>query len=162
MVIFALQESKISAMAKIRVTREFNFEMAHALWNYDGPCRNVHGHSYKLFVTLIGDSIDDPDNPKNGMVIDFGELKKIINREIVKVFDHTVVVSHLVEEDRLKAMNQMFGNVLMVNYQPTCEMLVTDFAERIIPKLPSEIKLHNLKLFETANSFAEWFADDNT
>ena len=41
-------------MAIVRVTKEFSFEMAHALWNYDGPCRNVHGHSYRLFVTLYG------------------------------------------------------------------------------------------------------------
>ena len=41
-------------MGKIRVTKEFDFEMAHALWNYDGACRNIHGHSYRLFVTIIG------------------------------------------------------------------------------------------------------------
>ena len=50
--------------------------MAHALWNYDGPCRNVHGHSYGLFVTLSGIPVDEPENPKNGMVIDFTDLKK--------------------------------------------------------------------------------------
>ena len=62
----------------IRVTREFTFEMAHVLRNYDGPCRNVHGHSYRLFVTIAGTPIDNSDNPKNGMVIDFSELKNIV------------------------------------------------------------------------------------
>ena len=38
----------------IRVTKEFSSEMSHVLWNYDGPCRNVHGHSYRLFVTISG------------------------------------------------------------------------------------------------------------
>ncbi len=64
----------------IRVTKEFPFEMAHVLWNYDGPCKNVHGHSYRLFVTLSGYPSDDPLNPKNGMVIDFSDLKKIVKK----------------------------------------------------------------------------------
>jgi 6-pyruvoyltetrahydropterin/6-carboxytetrahydropterin synthase len=51
-------------MAKIRLTKEFNFEMAHALWNYDGLCKNIHGHSYKLLVTVIGEAITDKKNPK--------------------------------------------------------------------------------------------------
>ncbi len=67
----------------IRVTKEFPFEMAHALWNYDGPCRNVHGHSYRLFVTLSGKPpIDVEGNPKNGMVIDFSDLKSIVKKRL--------------------------------------------------------------------------------
>jgi len=62
----------------IRVTKEFSFEMAHVLWNYDGPCKNVHGHSYRLFVTLSGFPVDNQENPKNGMVIDFGDLKVLL------------------------------------------------------------------------------------
>jgi 6-pyruvoyltetrahydropterin/6-carboxytetrahydropterin synthase len=148
-------------MSKIRVTKEFSFEMAHALWNYDGPCKNVHGHSYKLYVTLIGAPINDSGNTKYGMVIDFGDLKNIVNREVVKKFDHTVVVSSAVDKNRLDALNQMFGNVMVVDYQPTCEMLIEDIAKRIIPFLPQGVKLHNLKLYETATSYAEWFASDN-
>ena len=64
----------------IRVTKEFPFEMAHVLWNYDGPCKNVHGHSYRLFVTLSGFPTDNKDNPKNGMVIDFSDLKSIVKK----------------------------------------------------------------------------------
>jgi 6-pyruvoyltetrahydropterin/6-carboxytetrahydropterin synthase len=66
--------------AIIRVTKEFSFEMAHALWNYDGPCRNVHGHSYRLFVTLTGTPAIDQQNPKNGMVIDFTDNKNIVKK----------------------------------------------------------------------------------
>lgn len=148
-------------MSKIRVTKEFGFETAHALWNYDGPCRNVHGHSYKLFVTLIGEPVNDPADPKNGMVIDFGDLKKLVNKEIVKVFDHSVVISNNFEREKLQAMEKMFGNVLEVDYQPTCENLVTDIAGRIKSRLPANISLHSLRLYETATSYAEWFADDN-
>jgi len=145
----------------IRVTKEFSFEMAHALWNYDGPCRNVHGHSYRLFVTLIGEPIEKSGDPKNGMVIDFGDLKKIVKREIVDVFDHAVVVSRQFDKEKTEMFTALFGNTVIVDYQPTCENLVTDFAERISPHLPGYTRLHSLKLFETATSYAEWYADDN-
>jgi len=145
----------------IRVTKEFPFEMAHVLWNYDGPCRNVHGHSYRLFVTIAGTPIDNPENPKNGMVIDFSDLKSIVKKEIISVFDHAVVVSSRYEKEKRDMFSKLFGNTVLVDYQPTCENLVADFAEKISRKLPSGIKLHSLKLYETATSFAEWFAEDN-
>ena len=145
----------------IRVTKEFRFEMAHVLWNYDGPCRNVHGHSYKLFVTVAGQPADDMENPKNGMVVDFTDLKKIVKKEIINVFDHAVAVSSKFDAKKLEMFTSLFGNVVPVNYQPTCENLVTDFASRLTQGLPDGIKLFSLKLYETATSYAEWFADDN-
>jgi 6-pyruvoyltetrahydropterin/6-carboxytetrahydropterin synthase len=145
----------------IRVTKEFSFEMAHVLWNYDGPCKNVHGHSYRLFVTLSGFPVDNPENPKNGMVIDFGDLKNIVKKQIVNIFDHSVVLSDKIEKVKSDMFTRLFGNTVLVSYQPTCENLVADFAERIATHLPPEVKLHSLKLFETATSFAEWFASDN-
>ena len=145
----------------IRVTKEFGFEMAHVLWNYDGPCRNVHGHSYRLFVTLSGIPFEDPDNPKNGMVIDFTDLKRIVKDNIISVFDHSVVVSKKYEQEKKDMFLKLFGNTVLVDYQPTCENLVEDFAARLIPRIPQNIKLHSLKLYETASSYAEWFASDN-
>ena len=145
----------------IRVTKEFSFEMAHALWNYDGPCRNVHGHSYRLFVTLYGKPLMEPDNPKNGMVIDFSDLKRIVKKEIVDVFDHSVVVSRHFDKEKKDMFALLFGNTVLVDYQPTCENLVSDFAGRIGRLLPSGIKLHSLRLYETATSYAEWYAEDN-
>jgi 6-pyruvoyltetrahydropterin/6-carboxytetrahydropterin synthase len=145
----------------IRVTKEFTFEMAHALWNYDGPCRNVHGHSYRLFVTISGVPINEPGHSKNGMVIDFSDLKGIVKKEIINIFDHAVTVSSFFDHEKLEMFSKMFGNTVLVDYQPTCENLVSDFADRISRNLPPEIKLHSLKLYETATSFAEWFASDN-
>jgi 6-pyruvoyltetrahydropterin/6-carboxytetrahydropterin synthase len=145
----------------IRVTREFTFEMAHVLYNYDGPCRNVHGHSYRLFVTIAGIPVNDASNPKNGMVIDFTDLKNIVLGEIVNIFDHSVVVSSDFDRGKTEMMSKTFGNTVIVNYQPTCENLVADFASRIQKQLPAGTKLHSLKLFETAKSYAEWFAEDN-
>jgi 6-pyruvoyltetrahydropterin/6-carboxytetrahydropterin synthase len=145
----------------IRITKEFTFEMAHVLWNYDGPCRNVHGHSYRLFVTISGKPVNDVENPKNGMVIDFNDLKQIVRQRIISVFDHSVVVSSDYDKVKIKMFTEMFGNVVTVDYQPTCENLVGDFAGRLADQLPVGIKLHSLKLYETGTSFAEWFATDN-
>lgn len=135
--------------------------MAHVLNNYDGPCRNVHGHSYRLFVTVAGSPVSDPGSPKLGMVIDFGDMKKIVRREIVDLFDHSVVVSTLEPEDRIASFRSLFGNTVVVDYQPTCENLVADFAARIVEHLPAGVILHSLRLFETATSYAEWHAGDN-
>lgn len=148
-------------MAKIRVTKEFNFEIAHALWNYDGPCANIHGHSYRLFVTVIGEPIADENNPKNGMVIDFGDLKKIVNQEIVHPLDHAIILSQEASESLNVSNNKMFKKQVTVNYQPTCENMVIDFVEKLLKKIPASLKLHSIKLHETATSFAEWYASDN-
>jgi 6-pyruvoyltetrahydropterin/6-carboxytetrahydropterin synthase len=147
--------------ALIRVTKEFHFEMAHVLWNYDGPCRNVHGHSYRLFVTIQGNPLERPGDPKNGMVMDFTELKRIVKKEITSVFDHAVVLNSIYDKQRLDLLAGSFENVVPVEYQPTCENMVSDFALRIQKQLPSSVKLFSLKLYETATSYAEWFADDN-
>ncbi|MFO7924562.1 MAG: 6-carboxytetrahydropterin synthase [Bacteroidales bacterium] len=148
-------------MAKIRVTKQFNFEMAHALWNHDGPCSNLHGHSYRLFVTVVGDSAEDISNPKNGMVIDFSDLKKIVNEAVINEFDHAVVISREVPEDAYKNMGQMLGKLKVMDYQPTCENIITDFARLIGQRLPGSLELFSLRLHETATSYTEWFASDN-
>lgn len=148
-------------MSKIRLTKEFRFEMAHALWNYDGLCKNIHGHSYILQVTVIGTPITDTDNVKLGMVMDFGDLKEIVNREIVKKLDHAIVVSNRVPEAQLRQLEQMTERYFILDYQPTCENMLIDFAQRLQQNLPPYVELFSLKLHETANSFAEWYADDN-
>lgn len=146
-------------MSKIRITKEFSFEMAHALRNYDGPCRNIHGHSYKLFVTLIGEPQEDDENPKNGMIMDFGVLKNMVNKKIVDKYDHSVVVYQ--KDERLAEMKDLFENIIALDYQPTCENLVVDFAKTIHHMLPDKIEVYSIKLYETATSFAEWYASDN-
>ena len=149
-------------MSSIRITKQFSFETGHALYGYDGKCKNVHGHSYRLDVTVIGKPISDNSNVKFGMVIDFGDLKKIVKEEIVDVFDHATVFNKNTPHVELaKELESRDHNVLLVDYQPTSEMMVIDFAEKIKTRLPKNIKLYSLKLQETATSFAEWFASDN-
>lgn len=148
-------------MALIRVTKEFRFEMAHALWNYDGPCRNVHGHSYILYVTFAGEPMNDPENPRNGMVLDFGDLKKIVRESIVDRLDHALMVSGQAPAATVESYRQHFGNVIVSSYQPTCENLVADIAAMLITKAPEGSFLHSIKLYETATAYAEWHASDN-
>jgi 6-pyruvoyltetrahydropterin/6-carboxytetrahydropterin synthase len=149
-------------MSNIRITKQFSFETGHALYGYDGKCKNVHGHSYKLSVTVIGKPISDSDHVKFGMVIDFSDLKKIVKEEIVDVFDHATVFNKNTPHVELaKELQQRDHNVLLVDYQPTSEMMVIDFAKKINQRLPNNIKLHSLKLQETATSYAQWFASDN-
>jgi 6-pyruvoyltetrahydropterin/6-carboxytetrahydropterin synthase len=149
-------------MQNIRITKQFSFESGHALHGYDGKCKNIHGHSYRLDVTVIGKPVADESNPKCGMVIDFSDLKKIAKDEIVDLFDHATVFNKNTPHLELAMMLKSKGhNVLLVDYQPTTEMMVIDFAEKIKKRLPNNIKLHALKLQETATSFAEWFANDN-
>jgi len=148
-------------MKKIRITKQFTFETGHALYGYDGKCRNVHGHSYRLSVTVIGTPISDNQHVKHGMVIDFSDLKKIVKEEIVDVFDHATVFNRNTPHVELaKELESRGHNVLLVNYQPTSEMMVMDFAEKIQKRLPESIELFSLKLQETETSYAEWFAAD--
>ena len=149
-------------MSNIRITKQFSFETGHALYGYDGKCRNVHGHSYKLSVTVIGIPISEKDNVKFGMVIDFSDLKKIVKEEIVDVFDHaTVFNKNTPHVEIAKELSDRGHQVLLVNYQPTSEMMVIDFADKIKKRLSQNINLHSLRLQETATSFAEWYASDN-
>ena len=149
-------------MSKIRITKQFTFETGHALYGYDGKCKNVHGHSYKLSVTVIGTPMTDSGNVKFGMVIDFTDLKKIVKEEIVDQFDHATVFNQNTPHVELaKELMKRDHHVILVDYQPTSENMVIDFAQRIKNRLPENIALFSLKLQETDSSFAEWFASDN-
>jgi 6-pyruvoyltetrahydropterin/6-carboxytetrahydropterin synthase len=149
-------------MSNIRITKQFSFETGHALYGYDGKCKNIHGHSYQLFVTVIGKPISNSDHVKFGMVIDFSDLKKIIKEEIVDVFDHATVFNKNTPHVELaKELADRGHDVILVDYQPTSEMMVIDFAKKIKNRLPNTIKLHALKLQETTTCYAEWVASDN-
>lgn len=148
-------------MAKIRITKAYKFDMAHALPGHDGNCNNIHGHSYELLVTLIGEPINEPESPKNGMVIDFKDLKKIIKGLIVDELDHSLVLRNDTPQELLDQMKKHYERLILVDYQPTSENMIIDFALRIQKALPVNVKLHHLKLWETVTSYTEWYAEDN-
>ena len=146
-------------MARIRLTKIFTFEMAHLLEGYDGMCSNMHGHSYIMHVTICGEPNADASSPTFGMVMDFKDLKKIVNSEVTDRLDHSLMVRRGSRAaQRVEGLSQ---RIIEVDYQPTCENMVSDFAERISARLPQNVKLVGVRLFETASSFAEWRAEDN-
>ena len=146
---------------KIRVTKKFTFDMAHALYGYDGPCKNIHGHTYILSITLLGNIVSDYKNPKNGMVIDFTDFKKIVNEKIISIFDHSLVLNLNSPHAHLNDIDKNFEKINYVPYQPSCENLIVDFLNRLKDSFSVSIQIKSMKLEETPTSFAEWFYEDN-
>lgn len=145
-------------MSAVRITKIFSFEMAHALWNYDGKCKNIHGHSYSLHVTISGNPINEQGNPEDGMLMDFGRLKKLIKNNIIDEFDHALVINeNSPQAEELQAMKIPFENIKIVPFQPTSENLIMHFADIISHTLPNNVQLCSLKLSETETSYVEWF-----
>lgn len=135
--------------------------MAHTLYEYDGLCRNIHGHSYNLEVTISGEPRNEPGHPKDGMVLDFSELKTIVKSRIVDIFDHALMVNNLVPEEQMQLLRQTTNRIIVVDFQPTSENIVVYIAEILQQHLPAGVNLFSIRLFETVTSFAEWFASDN-
>lgn len=147
-------------MSKIRITREFSFEGAHALGGYDGKCCHIHGHSYRLAVTVTGKPVAEENSPKKGMVMDFGDLKKIVGENIIDKFDHALVMRK--DAPLSEEIQKVYGNVVMVDFQPTSEMLAIHFADVVSGLLPEGVELYSIKLWETEKSCAAWYASDNS
>lgn len=142
----------------IRITKEFKFEMAHALHGYDGLCKNIHGHSYRLWVQIKGQTRNISGDTKDGMVIDFSDLKKIVKENVVLKYDHSLVLN--ANSPHSKIDLSAFEKVYYLPFQPTSENLVAYFSEIIQEKLPKHIQLVKLILSETATSYAEWNIED--
>ena len=146
-------------MEKIRITKEFKFEMAHALHGYDGLCKNIHGHSYKLRVTVRGNVRQEKGHKKDGMVMDFSVIKDIVKPEVIDKYDHSLVLN--ADSPHATIDLSAFEKVHYLPFQPTSENLVLDFVKTIKEKIPSHVELYKVVLSETATSFAEWSLEDN-
>lgn len=140
---------------KLRITKEFTFEMAHALTHYDGLCRNIHGHSYKMSVTVEGKPQVDTESPKVGMVMDFKELKNIVNETVIGKMDHTLILSEETDPEVINQLKNHYERVVVLPCQPTTENLLMIFADLILSALPDEVNLYSIRLQETEKSFAE-------
>lgn len=145
----------MSSDRRVRVTKRFTMEMAHALRGHDGPCRHIHGHSYVLDVTLEGAPRDAANDPKEGMVIDFADLKAIVNRCVVADYDHALVL-HESEREAIPDGNPLFARTMFTSWQPTCENMMLDMVARIRAALPGDLVLAHVRLRETATSWADW------
>lgn len=145
---------------KLRVSKIFEMETAHALWGYDGKCKNIHGHSYKLTVSVTGDISQDKDDSKLGMIIDFTDLKAIVKEHIVNPFDHCLLVNKNTPHAEYANVEHGFSKIMLCDYQPTCENMLVDMVKRLQQALPTNITLKYARLQETANSYSEWFSED--
>jgi 6-pyruvoyltetrahydropterin/6-carboxytetrahydropterin synthase len=130
--------------------------MAHTIFGYPGKCQNIHGHSYILHVSVTNGSAEDDFIPAPGFILDFKELKKIVNEKIIKELDHRLVLS-----DEYVKENPAFEsaeNVFKWQVEPSAENILIYIKQEIEMALPQEIKLIKLKLYETADSYAEWIS----
>lgn len=120
----------------MKVTREFSFSAAHHLTDYKGKCEHPHGHTYRLAVTVEGPI------QKNGLVLDFVELKKVVNEKVLEFLDHS-------------DLNDAFPN-------PSAENVVVWIWEKLnnIGELTgTKTKLVELKLWEGDNTFVTYEGD---
>ena len=143
----------------IHLTKIFRFEAAHALMGYDGRCRNIHGHSYEMRVTIKGMPIMDDSSPKNGMVMDFGDLKRIVNEEIIDHYDHAFIINHNMSQEFIDEVKRNYERIIVLPYQPSTELMLIDFSKKIKSRLPEGIQLVKIFLKETEGSFAEWIEE---
>lgn len=120
---------------KVSVTKRFTFEASHNLIDYDGPCSNLHGHSYKLYVTVSGYVDTVSNNITDCMVIDFKDIKSIVKREVVDKLDHTY-------------LNEVFT-------QPTAEVMAVLIFQTLENAFPKDCTLEKIRLYETEDSYAE-------
>jgi len=141
----------------IQLTKIFYFEMAHAIHGYSGVCKNIHGHSYELHVTVSAVSDTGRYLPAPGFIIDFKEIKKTVTKSVIDIFDHKLVLSgdFLSEHPALISLE----NLVKWELEPTAENLLLYIKQILCKIFTEEIKLVHLKLYETKDSYAEWVND---
>jgi 6-pyruvoyltetrahydropterin/6-carboxytetrahydropterin synthase len=133
--------------------------MAHAIQGYTGACKNIHGHSYELLVTVSGNVTKEEYIPAPGFIYDFKELKQLVNESIIKVLDHKLVLSEEYIAGHPSIRSQ--ENLVILEAEPTSENLIIYMHQILSVVLPSTIKLAELKLYETKDSFARWINNNN-
>jgi 6-pyruvoyltetrahydropterin/6-carboxytetrahydropterin synthase len=130
------------------------FEAAHAIHQYPGSCASIHGHSYKLQVTVQAVQQIDDFIPGLGIIIDFKELKKRVEEEVIKNYDHKLILSRAYLADMRFEFPK--DQIVLLNVEPSAENLLILLRNQIINALPEYVRLRSLKLWETVNSYVEW------
>ena len=133
----------------ITLTKKFEFEAAHRISNYDGLCREIHGHTYKLEVTIFG-----PIDPVTDMILDFKSIKNLIKTSVIEQFDHALLLKD--NEEKRNFFKDYSGKNTWMKTEPTAERMVQGMANTLQRLIPSPAQLDSLLLYETSNSFASW------
>jgi len=144
-------------LVMIFVTKIITFEMAHAIDGYHGPCNSIHGHSYELHVTVYCRHNENAYIPAPGFVIDFKELKSIMEQMVKEIFDHKIILSKAYLEKNKQLSGQ--PNLIVWSAEPTAENILLFISKLLREKLPQPILLRCMKLYETKNSYAEWASE---
>lgn len=143
------------------VTRHVEFEAAHLLAGYDGPCANLHGHTYKMEVTVAGHTVSEKSE-RFGFCIDFKELSTILKAVVpdhMFIADGRNLSGDTAEAGIVSVLDEWGLAYLALPFAPSAENMVKWFADEINLRLPEGIKVVNLKLWETTNSYAEWCSE---
>lgn len=153
---------------RISVTKEVLFDCAHMLAGHKGLCKNVHGHTYKVHVTVSAPQLI-PSGSSEGMVIDFKDLKSILNEVIVDKFDHAFVTwddtPYPEEKAIAEAIIAQGCKVVLTCYRPSAENMSYYFFQGIAEMLEnlgkslygeSPYRLESVRVWETPTSFAEY------
>ena len=133
----------------LSITKVFTFEAAHAISCYDGACKNIHGHSYQLHVTVAGKIVEE-----TAMIMDFKKLKSIVQQEVLNDFDHALLLK--INELNTELSHGLSTKLIWMKQEPTAEYLLLEILARIRKQLPNGVLLKRLKLYETATCYAEW------
>ena len=129
--------------------------MAHAIHGYEGACKNIHGHSYVLHVTVASTHLYKNNFiPKPGFIIDFKILKKLVNSTVVEVLDHQLVLSKEYLLNNPHNNNQ--ANLVIWEMEPSAENILLYIQQALKNTMPEKIETIKLLLYETADSYAEW------
>jgi 6-pyruvoyltetrahydropterin/6-carboxytetrahydropterin synthase len=146
----------------ISITRRLEFDAGHRLPNHQSQCRNIHGHRYALEITLTSEVIHEEGAADDGMVMDFGDIKRIANEKLVDLWDHAFLVyrGDKVMVDFLAAISG--HKTVVLDVVPTAENLV-QVAFRILEhayrdRFGHELKLSQVRLYETPNCWADAIA----
>lgn len=134
----------------ITVTKTVKFDAAHVLTNHQGLCKNLHGHTYRVDVSVSGKEGDESD-----MVIDFKDLKHIATEAICDKFDHAFIYNTTSEgEKEIAAVVEKNGmRTVALPFRSTAENLAKMFFEDLVKRIPT---LAAVRVWETADSCAEY------
>jgi len=139
-------------MLRKRITKIFTFDAAHRLRYHDGKCSNVHGHTYKLEVTVEGTpQTVDGNNPESGMIIDFGKLKEIVNDEVLYNLDQDNL-DHVLDYSTAELMAEWIFAVIRTAVTRLESRAAQ--ADMFLPQ-PPPTRLYRIRLWETPTSYAE-------
>jgi 6-pyruvoyltetrahydropterin/6-carboxytetrahydropterin synthase len=132
----------------ISITKTFTFEAAHKISNYQGSCRNVHGHSYKLWVTIGAEHLGEDD-----MVFDFKLLKELVKCKIIDKLDHALILKK--NHENMHLFKDFTDKFFYMETEPTAERMVEWMGGQLQPHLPKHVFLAKIVLYETENSLVE-------